>query len=328
MSKVKVLLIVALAVLPAVLAAPAVADVAITQKSTSTMMGGMMLTSGSFIMYISGDRQRTDMEMKSEMPMFASPVMKSTTITCLDKGLVWNIDHERKMYQEILLADLRAMVDSFSVDDESTPGPLTDDMEIGKPEFSIKPTGRTRTINSFACEEILVHMIMHAADRQTGDTGSFVLHNDMWVTKNCPGWEEYRNFSKKSMEKMGGTEDQGSPVAALSMMGFDLQGLMKEMEKIEGMPILQEMTMVLTGDLGAHIAEQMAEREEAMGQAAAAMQGLAGMAGREDKDAKKTDSGTESGLIFESAIEVESIKSGAVEAAKFEVPQGYSKSGY
>lgn len=328
MLKVKVLLIIALAVLPVVPAAPAMADVAITQKSTSTMMGGMMLTSGSFTMYISGDRQRTDMEMKSEMPMFASPVMKSTTITRLDKGLVWNIDHERKMYQEMLLADLRAMADSFSVGDESMPGPLTDDMEVGKPEFSIKPTGRNKTINSFACEEVLVHMIMHAADRQTGDTGSFVLHNNMWVTKNCPGWDDYRNFSKKSMEKMGSAEDRGSPAAALGMMGFDLQGLLKEMEKIEGMPILQEMTMVLTGDLGARIAEQMAEREEAMGQAAAAMQGLAGMAGRADKDAKKPDSGTASGLILESTIEVESIKSGAVEAAKFEVPQGYSKSAY
>lgn len=330
MLKNKVLLMVALVLVSAALVAPAAADVVITQKSTSTMMGGMMSTGSSFTMYISGDRQRTDAEMTSEMPMFASPAIKSTNITRLDKDLVWTVDHERKTYTEMNFAEMRALADSFSIDDETMPGQqgsITDDMKVSKPEFTIKPTGRKKKIHGFDCEEVLMRMVMHATDQQTGDTGSFLLHNDMWVSKNCPGWEDYRDFSKKSMEKMGDAEGQG-PSAALGMMGFDMQELMKEMEKIEGMPILQEMTMVMTGDLKARAEEQMAEQQAAMGQAAEAMKGLAGMMGKAGTDAKKTDTGAETGVVFKSTIEVESIKPGAVEATKFEVPQGYSKSAY
>ena len=77
MYKSKAVTLVAVLVLLAVLAAPASADVVVKQKTTSSMMGGMMTMNGTHSIYISGDMQRSDIEMKSEMPMFAAPAMKT-----------------------------------------------------------------------------------------------------------------------------------------------------------------------------------------------------------------------------------------------------------
>jgi len=310
---------------------PAWGDVVITQKINSSMMGGFINMNGTMVTSISVDRQRVDTEMKSDMLIQDAPAVKATSIFRLDKELLWNLNHDGKTYSEMTFAQIRALADSSYVDGQFKMGEgetITDDIELGKPEFSIDQTGKKKEINGFACDEVMMRMIMRAKDKRTGDTGSFLLHNDMWITNKCPGWEDYRNFSKKSVEKMGNLEDLQSPASAMAMMGFDLQAMVKEMEKIDGFPILQNMAMTMTGDLKKLADQQMAEQQEAMAQAAEALKGLGNLMGQTGGDEEKANTVGEPGVLFKATIEVQSIKPGPVEAATYEIPQGYSKAGY
>jgi hypothetical protein len=311
-----------------ILALPASADVVVKQKTSSSMMGGMMTMTGHSTVYISGDKQCTDTEMKSEMPMFSVPGMKSTSIVRLDKELTWNVDHEGKTYTEMTFKQMQTAMDSMSMPPQGMPGQessVTDDVELGKPEYKIDRTGNKKKINNFNCEEVILQMVMRGKNKKTGDTGSFHLHNRMWVARECPGRQEYMDFSRKTMAKMGFGGGEDSPASAMSMMGFDAGALMDEMSKIDGLPIRQEMTMTISGDLQQQSEGEMAEQQEAMKQASEMMKGLGGLMGQPAKEAKKTESGGSSGAIFETTIEVESISTSTVEVGKFDVPKGYKK---
>ena len=305
------------------------ADVVVKQKTTSTMMGGMMNMIGHSTMCISGDKQRIDTRMETKMPMFSTPAVKTTSITRLDKELTWNIDHEQKTYLEHSFSQTRAMMDSMSMQWQSIGGqsdaPDTENMEFQKPEFKIERTGQKKKISGYKCEEVILQMIIRARDKKTGDTGSFVVHDRLWVTKDWPGQKEHEAFSKKAAEKMGcgpGMEAVGSSFA---MMGLDPETLTEKLSEIGGFPMRQEMTMTISGQISVQDEEETAEQLEAMKDAAEMLKGLGGLFGKKAEAEKEPGAGP--AAMFEVTIEIESVSTGNVDSSEFEVPAGYKKIG-
>jgi len=320
------------------LAVLASADVVIEQKTTSTMMGGMFSSTGHSKIYLSGDKQKTDTEMKTEMSMFSAPTMKTTNIIRLDKEVAWNIDHAQKTYTELSFAQMRAMMSSAQAEQgemgAQSGAPSAEDMEIQKPEFNIEKTGQKKKIMGYKCEEVILEVIVRARDKQTGDTGSFIMFDRMWVTADWAGHKEYEAYSKKAAQKMGfgaGMEAAGS---SLAMMGLDPETMMEKMSEIGGFPMRQEMTMTISGDIKGQMetegGQMTDEQKEAMKEASEALKGLGlgGLFGKQKEESEeKKEATVGSAAIFEAIIEVESVSTKDVDPGEFEVPKGYKKTG-
>jgi len=152
------------------------------------------------------------------------------------------------------------------------------------------------------------------------------------------GYEKQENeFNKQLLEKMGvkvsptemkqfGTEFITS---MFSMKQADVDkkmvNLKDELQKIEGYPIVTEISWLLEGDSTRAKKEEMAKEEEKE-ETEKPSGGLGGMLAKAltkkaDKGEKKESAGPKP--VFYSYIEVKSIRLSEVPENNFEVPQGY-----
>jgi len=302
-------------------AVSASADVTIKQKTTTKMMGGMVTMSGKSNVYISGDKQKTDQEMKTKMMMGKAPTTNTSYVMRLDKDLVWNIDHDRKAYTELTFAQMKAMTASApqmgQMGGESGP-PDAGDLEMGKPVVTVDRTGNEEKIKGYQCKEVILQMTVHCKNKKTGDTGSYVVHDRMWLASDCPGREEYRAFGQKAAKKMGYGMGGGSAFAGF---GIDPEAMWEKMSELDGFPMRQKISMVITGEIMQQGGPSGAEQQEAMKQASKMMKGIFG--GKKDKESD--ESGPGSDAMVEMTIEVESVSTKGIDGGAFEIPEGYKK---
>jgi hypothetical protein len=324
-----IVLAVGLLVIPELVAA----DVVVKQKTSATMAGGVIKSSGTITTAISGDKQRSDSEMKTKLVIVSSTV-KTTDIMRLDKELVWNLDNKKKTYTEMTFAEMRAMLDSLQAEMQKAgeeSGKDDEDYEVSPPEFKVEKTGKTATIAGYSCGEYIMTVITRAKDKKTGDTGSFTLHNQMWMTTDWAGQAEYEAFAVKMAQKMGFGRGMESAQTYLAMMGVGAEDLSTEMGKIGGFPMKQEMTMYTFGapaaqkEAGKEQSTDTAEESKSPTDNLAKLGGLFGKKKDKEKEEKSKDSAAGPGALFSMTIEVESLSSGSVDAGQFEIPTGYKK---
>lgn len=324
-----VVLAVGLLVLPELV----LADVVIKQKTTATMVGGVIKSNGTMTTMISGDKQRTDSEIKTKVLLF-SPTTKTTDIMRLDKELVWNLENKKKTYTEMTFAEMRAMLDSLQAEMQKMseePSKKDEDYELSPPEFKVEKTGNKATIAGYSCEEYIMTVITRAKDKKTGDTGSFTLHNQMWMTTDWAGQEEYQAFAAKMAEKMGFGRGMESAQSYLGMMGVNADDLSAEMGKVGGFPMKQEMTMYTFGGGGTQQeadttqAKDTAEESTTPTDNLKKLGGLFGKKKDKDKEKKPKESAAKPGALFSMTVEVESLSADGVEGSQFEIPNGYKK---
>ena len=309
------------------------ADVVIKQKTSAAMAMGVIKSSGTITTAISGDKQRSDSEMKTKL-VIASSTVKTTDIMRLDKELVWNLDNKKKTYTEMTFAEMRAMLDSLQAEMQKAgeeSGKEDEDYEVSPPEFKIEKTGKTATVAGYSCEEYLMTVVTRAKNKKTGDTGSFTLHDRLWMTKDWAGQAEYEAFALKMAEKMGFGRGMESAQSYLAMMGIDADDLSKEMGKVGGFPMKQEMTMYT---FGAAAAQKETDKEQSKDTAEesksptdnlAKLGGLFGKKKDKEKEDKAKEGSAGPGAMFSMTVEVESVSVGGVDAGQFEIPAGFKK---
>ncbi len=323
----------------------AAADVVITQKIESSMMGGLFSSNGTTTTMISGDKQKNETEMKMDLGIVSGPSTKETSIIRLDKGVAWNVNHDSKSYTESDLTAWQEMMESAGSPmggdgDQPSDMPNYEDIEMNPPEITIERTGKKDKIAGYTCEEVILRMVMSGKDRETGDTGSFIVTDQMWVTKDCPGYDELRAHGEKTASKMSFSPTTTGSYTQMGALGIDTEELAAKMKEIDGYPMKQVMTMSISGEItsGGMTAEQRAESQQAMKDAKDALKNLGGLGGlfgggKKDKEKKdepkveETDEGLAvAGAIMNVTIEVEDISTKSVNASEFEVPEGYKKS--
>ncbi len=319
----------------------AAADVTITQKITSSMMGGMFASNGTSTMMVSGDKQRTDTEMQMDLGIMSGPMTFETMVIRLDKGVTWSIDHDNKTYTEIDLTALNKLLESqqtMTSGEDARQGdmPNYEDVEMDPPKITVERTGKKEKIAGHSCEEVILRMVMHGKDRETGDTGSFIVTDQMWVSKDFPGYDEIKNYGEKSASAMGFPRMATGSYTQMGTMGIDTEELYDKMKEIDGYPLKQIMTMSISGEIttGGMTAEEQAEQKEAMKEAKDALKDLGGLGGlfggKKDKEEPKAETTDEdiavAGTVMNVTIEVEDISTKSVNASEFEVPKGYKKS--
>ena len=95
-------------------------------------------------------------------------------------------------------------------------------------------------------------MTMTATDTQTQQSGNMAITNDMWMVPEIPGYDQVRDFYKRMAMKMvdAGTIGLGYDFSKMLAQnpgaGQALGDMAKEMQKLDGVPIMQVMRMGTT----------------------------------------------------------------------------------
>jgi hypothetical protein len=227
------------------------ADVTIVQKTTVEGGAASMAQGGiptpTVTNRIKGMKGRTDMDMGASSPIPAN----ISTITDATAKQVTILDHNQK----------NARVATGT----QPPPAAAANMPSLSVDASIKPTGKSQTIDGMKCDEYAFSTSMSMANvggaQMPPETAALmkdvtmVMKGSLWVTKDAPGAAEYLAYQKAMTSADLAAAAMGA--AGMNMPGMDK--MMKAMQGVEGIPILTEMDMTIEGS------GQMADMMRQMG---------------------------------------------------------------
>jgi hypothetical protein len=196
------------------------ADVYIKQKNHTdgfSMMGQSQPPKDDiFVTWMSKDKARMDHGEET------------TIIIRMDKNVMYMINHKEKKYTEMpigskgdIFSSAMAGSDLSGEEQAQAKKMMEGFAKMMKPKVSVKDTGETKKIKNWNCKKYIMTMSM------MGTTTKF----DTWASEDIKiDYELYRNLTFSVMGQTPGIED-----------------MMKEMEKIKGVVVLQEGTMSMMG---------------------------------------------------------------------------------
>jgi len=227
---------------------------------------------------------------------------------------------------------------------ESKPSDTTTELKV-----DLKETGQRKQIAGYDAKEMIMTMEMAATDQKTGNKGSMLMTNDMWIAPTVPGYEEVREFHKKMAAKMAWTPGGSAMMASGGAdVGRAMAGMSKEMAKLDGITVLSVMKMTPTADgqpaSGASGSEGQAAAQQSRpkpetpsigGVLGGKLGGFGGFGRKKKAEAPKEEkqesaptaapSGGSSDSLMEMTTEMSGFSSSAVDPSKFAVPSGYKK---
>jgi hypothetical protein len=299
------------------------ADVSYKQKTTSSGALGFGGTETQTTVLLKSDKQKmvTQTEFTGKLSKFmAKGSTKSVQITRLDKGLIWDIDLDKKKYTETSFEEMKKMFEEMEKAIPEAESLKTEKEAVPEPKVEVSVTGKKKKIGGYPCEQAIIKMTMEGEDEQSGEKQTFIITNEMWLTKDFPAEKEIKEFASKMSQKLGMEQgyEQGM-LSAFTRFGVDVNQISKEMEKVEGFPILQTITMEAEGEKIEAETESSAEEEEEEDEEdieEEALKGLAkGLFGKKEKEEKE-----EGNIILSITTEMTEVKTGKVSDSEFELP--------
>ncbi len=119
-------------------------------------------------------------------------------------------------------------------------------------DVKVRKTGATKQISGLDSNEAILTMTMTATDTQTQQSGTMAITNDMWMVPAIPGYDQVRDFYRRMAMKMADSNtialgyDFSKMLAQNPGAGQALGDMAKEMQKLDGVPIMQVMRMGTT----------------------------------------------------------------------------------
>lgn len=354
-------------VLLVALVCPARADVTMKEKTVSSGLGGFGDGTTLQTTIIAGDRSRSDDEFtytgRFKTLAGGGKARHSSHITRLDRECVWSLDDEKKTYTELTFAQMRELMSKGLADAEQAqaearrkPGPESADVEY---KVDVQRTGKKQQMNGFLAEQVIVTVTGTPKDPQSGETASFTLVMDQWLTPSLPGQSEVTAFWRRYAEKMGiEPELRRMGGAMMAQYGDALKKAAEKFKDVKGYPVHSE-TKILAGPQvtpeqqaqidkaraesqakGAEKKQKETERKDAdsRGNAAGSLVrgdvggAIGGLLGRRvnkavEKKAEQAEprpDGT-GGALMTVVSDVLSVSTGPAAGVSFDVPAGYKK---
>ena len=235
---------------------------------------------------------------------------------------MWNIELDRKKYTEISFEEMKKMFGEMEKGLPQAESLQTEKEKVPEPKVEVSVTGKKKKIGGYRCEQVIVKMSLEGKDEMTGKKQTFIVHSQMWLTKDFPAQKEIKEFESKMSEKLGMGQGRGeNMLSAFTRFGIDVNKLSQEMEKVEGFPMLQTITMEAEG-------EKIETEEKPSAEAAEEnleempLKGLPkGLFGKEE--AGETKEGRN--VIFSITTEVTEVKTDKINDLEFELPAGVEK---
>jgi len=220
-------------------------------------------------------------------------------------------------------------------------------------DVHVRKTGAEKQVSGLATSEAILTMVMNATDQKTQQTGTMAITNDMWLVPEVPGYKEVREFYMRMAAKMGpifseGGLDMKKLFAQKPGANQALDDMGKEMQKIQGVPVMQIMRMGTTTDgkplpaaseapLPADSSPAMPSGREIAKQSAASaltshlgFGGFGGFGHKKQNDPPPADQNSKtppptSLVLMESQTTSSNFSSAPIDSSHFEVPAGYKQ---
>jgi hypothetical protein len=307
-------------------------------RETSTITGGMI----AGVMKIAGafskqarEPVQTTVAVKGDRMVHRSQT--HATVIDLAGQTITSIDLQKKTWSVMTFEEMKRMLEQMSQKVQQN------DNDKGEMSFKVSAdnTGKTRQVAGFDAKEMVLKMEMEGADKQSGQKGAMVITTDMWIAPGVPGYNEVREFYKRMAEKVswtpGGNMFMANPDAAKGMAE-----VYKEVARLDGVPVLQYISMGAEGQPGAAPAEDggqpaaqqppPAERPSVGGALGGALGGRFGLGRKKSQPADQPSSqpapsgnAAGSGSLLEMTTELASFSSNPVDDSQFAVPAGFKK---
>ncbi len=328
------------------------ADVTVTRLVKSGGFGGFGAFENTEKMMISGDKGCTQGITKFS-GKFSSLMNKrakeTTSITRLDKELIWNIDNDKKTYTELTFDQMKQMMEAMSaiLSNPAQQDSIRQAMARLSTTVDVKKTGEKKTIAGLECEHMILSLEGVYADTMGNTADTTWVKDDVWITpeKNVPS--ELHDFEMKMSEKMGFTE--GGPMAGLLNQYADaMKKLQDKLKELNGYPMASTFSIVTTTHAQEKQQGEVKPEEETTQETEeenpetekkdikSALGGLFNKKANEEAKKKEAEKQQEKAAqeqaqlgqpqtLMEVTSETQSIATGSIDPSLFEIPTGYKK---
>ena len=238
-----------------------------TYQQTTQITGGsllrMMKTVGVFSSQARhmGDPIVSSIYLKDNRLADVSP--EQIQIIDLDKETITQIDVQKKTYSVMTFAQMKQAIENArermqkEAAKQQPQSSTSSDPDAQNVQMSfdvkVRKTGATKDVSGLNSSEAILTMTMTATDKKTQQSGNLAMTNDMWMVPSVPGYEQVRDFYMKFAAKMGDAtvgmgRDFSRMLAQQPGANQAMGDMMKEMRKIDGVPVMQVMRMGTTAN--------------------------------------------------------------------------------
>lgn len=216
------------------------------------------------------------------------------------------------------------------------------------PKIEMQETGASRTLLNLPASEVKmkIEMLMESTDpqaQQKAQSMSMTVNSDSWVAPSIPGYGEVREFYGKLAKELDWLPGTMGSMAGMNMnpqMGPAMEEFRKSAVKLQGMPLLQTMSMGMGAqgeqaqappppppqDTQTQQDSQPTSARQAIGKS------LGGMFGHKKKQDQDSSTGSSSGQpssnsgsLMDMQTEVTSYSNSPLDKSLFEIPAGYTQ---
>lgn len=325
--------------------AAAAADITIKSTIDSKGMVGLMNMAGTQQVMISGEKEKemSSLRMTNKVAKFlgAGKPQDKVEIIRVDKELFWNIEPKDKEYSEMTFAEMKANMEKSLAEAQKEKAENLkkhpEDSVQYRMDVKAEKTGKSQEIAGHKTDETVVTVSVYGKDKESGQQGTFKIEFDLWLAKDVPGMEAYKDFYKAFAGKFGFFgESQRSLDQSLLSFGIDPKEVYTKMGDMEGMPLMTVVTTMAAGmetalgaqksDSAATAQEKPVSEDEGKPSATKALKGLFGKKKKDENKAESNESKAgEKPYLFKFTSTVTDISVSLISADEFEIPAGFSK---
>jgi hypothetical protein len=317
----------------ALAAAPLLADFSYQEKSTITggAMAGLLKIAGVFSKQAREPMQSTVSVKGDRMVTRAATHI---SIIDLNSQTITSVDMQKKTWYVMTFEEMKQMMEQMQQNMQNSKK-NGDDTQM-KFKVSAKNTGNTKQVNGYDAKELVMKMEMEGTDQQSGQKGAMAITTDMWITPAVSGYAEVREFHKRMAEKLNWSPS-GNMFAARPEVAQGMAEVYKEIGKLDGMPVLQNIVMAAEGQAGEQPqAQQSTQQQQPQAQATTERPSLGGALGgmlgvrrnkknSSDPPPESSNGSSQPGSLLEMTTELSGFSGAAVDDAQFTVPAGFKK---
>ena len=336
------------------------ADITIERTISVEGVGGMAFAnmSGSSKTSISGDRSRTDSDMKMQSKIIGflarNAMGPSAEIVLLDQDKLYHLNINKKEYTETTFEQFRAQMQKISDQANSgeakqQPSAVDQSKCVWLPgKVDVAKSGEKAQFAGYDAERVTVTATQPCQDKETGAICEIALVMDQWTSTDFAASSEARKFYSAYASKMGIDLSNSEDVSERAKALFgQYKGVWTEvaskMQSVKGYPVKSSFTLGLGGPQCKNSNSQQAQTSQSdsapqsSGGIAGAVAGKLGSLFQKKKDTADAPAAQPAPAVAPVAMppgdvalmtvssQLVSVSTNAVSADAFTVPAGFVK---
>jgi hypothetical protein len=240
------------------------ADITIVRSTSVDGVGAMAFAnmSGTSSTSISGERSRTDSDMKMQSKLVGflarNALGPSAEIVLLDQGKLYHLNIHKKEYTETsfeqLHAQMQKMTDHMNAsEDKQQPSAVDQSKCVWLPaKVDVAKSGEKAQVAGYDAQRVTVTATQPCQDKDTGAICEIALVLDQWISADFAESSEARKFYGAYVAKMGvdfsNSQDASERAKALfSQYKGVWTEVAAKMQTVKGYPVKSSFTLGLGG---------------------------------------------------------------------------------